>query len=60
MDKLNNCFINLTETEQYEVDGGLIGIICAIVGTAIAAGTAVYGYGYAKGQQAGYREKYGK
>ena len=28
-------------------------------GAALAIGTAIYGYGYAKGQQAGYRAKYG-
>ena len=45
--------------EQLDVEGGVIGTICAVIGTALAIGTAIYGYGYAKGQQAGYRAKYG-
>lgn len=60
MNNLNSGFAELSVSEQLDVEGGIIGTICAVVGTVIAVGTAIYGYGYAKGQQAGYRDKYGK
>lgn len=56
---MNSGFAEMSVNEQLDVEGGVIGTICAVIGTALAIGTAIYGYGYAKGQQAGYREKYG-
>ena len=59
MYNMNSGFAEMSVNEQLDVEGGVIGTICAVIGTALAIGTAVYGYGYAKGQQAGYRAKYG-
>lgn len=59
MYNMNSGFAEMSVNEQLDVEGGVIGTICAVIGTALAIGTAIYGYGYAKGQQAGYREKYG-
>ena len=63
MDKMqilnDNSFSDLSQEELLDVEGGVIGTVCAVIGTAIAVGTAIYGYGYAKGQRDGYRDRYG-
>ena len=51
-----NSFSPLSSEELLEVDGGIIGTIFAIVGTVVAVGTAIYGYGYACGQRDAYEE----
>ncbi len=53
--------INMAELQDIEggVVIGIIGLVFGGIGTAIAVGTAIYGLGYAQGQRAGYREKYG-
>lgn len=52
---MNSKFMELNEEELNDINGGVIGVACAVVGALIAAGSACYGYGYAKGQQAGYK-----
>ena len=51
---LNENFSELSMKDSNDIEGGVVGTICAVVGTLIAVGTAIYGYGYAKGQQAVY------
>lgn len=53
-------FCELSDEELMEVNGGTIGTVCAVVGTVCAVITLIYGAGYAKGQNDGYRDKYGK
>ena len=54
-----NEFLDLSMEESLETEGGVLGTIAAIAGIAsgvVAIGTGIYAYGYAKGQQAAYRE----
>ena len=53
-------FKELSESQMRDINGGVVGTICAVIGCAVAVGTAIYGYGYARGQQAGYRKRYGR
>lgn len=58
--KYDNYFCEMSNDEMLEVDGGVVGPVCAVIGTVLAFYTFVYGVGYAMGQNAGYKEKYGK
>ncbi len=51
---INNNFVTLSDSELINTDGGIIGTICAVIGTVLAIETAVYSYGYARGQNDGY------
>ena len=51
-----NSFSPLSSEELIEVDGGIIVEICTVIGTVLAVGTAIYGYGYACGQRDAYEE----
>lgn len=54
---MNNNFVTLSDSELMNTDGGIIGTICAVITTVLAIETAVYGYGYARGQADGYKRK---
>ncbi len=56
----STAFSDIEEKELYDIEGGVIGTVCAVVATVLAVGTAVYGYGYARGQRDGYRARYGR
>ena len=63
MEKMNinyAAFSEIPETELHGIEGRIVGTVCAVAGTIIAVGTAIYGYGYARGQRDGYRARYGR
>ena len=56
-DRRKRMFEILNENELQEVEGGLIGTICAVIGTGIVVYRAIYALGYAQGQAAGYKQR---
>ena len=57
---IDKCFCEISDEEAMILNGGIIGTVCAVIGTVCAVVTLVYAAGYALGQNAGYKEKYGK
>lgn len=54
-----NELLDLSMEESFEMEGGVlatIGILVGIGAGIATIGTGIYAYGYAKGQQAAYRE----